>query len=343
MAINETPVDSGSAGTGGSTTLSPALAGTATSGNLLVAHLGTTTNSGAITTPAGWTLANKHEAVQVSGAVFYKVSDGTETGVTITWANNRASNAWIAEFAATDLDLGTAPILVEDETNVGTSVTSQSTGTTAATTVADALCLAFFNSGQVNNTETGRSYTAGYTELYYPATSSRGGIAIAAEVVSATGTQSCTFTTTDTGDEMYGQMLVFQGSASDTTAPVLSLPTGTKTGSTTASGTVTTDEGNGTLYFTATTNATETAATIKTGSSQAVTASGVQNVSFTGLSPSTTYYAHYVQDDAATNESNTQHSTSFTTDASSVIINMAGNGGFVGGGGLAGNGGGLVD
>ena len=105
--------------------------------------------------------------------------------------------------------------------------------------------------------------------------------------------------------------------AADTTAPILSSPTGTKTGSTTASGTVSTDEGNGTLYFIATTNATETAATIKAGSSQAVSATGTQNVSFTGLTASTTYYAHYVHDDAASNESNVVNSTSFTTDAAS--------------------------
>ena len=104
--------------------------------------------------------------------------------------------------------------------------------------------------------------------------------------------------------------------AADTTAPVLSLPTGTKTGSTTATGTVSTDEGNGTLYFWATENATETAAAIKaSGDSQAVVATGVQNVSFTGLTAGTTHYAHYVHDDAASNESNVVTSTTFDTDA----------------------------
>lgn len=110
-------------------------------------------------------------------------------------------------------------------------------------------------------------------------------------------------------------LLSFSGVSGDVTAPVLSSPTGTKTGSTTADGTVSTDEGNGTLYFTATENTSETAGTIKAASSQAVSGSGTQNVSFSGLTPSTTYYAHYVQDDAATNTSNVQSSSSFTTDA----------------------------
>jgi len=103
----------------------------------------------------------------------------------------------------------------------------------------------------------------------------------------------------------------------DTTAPILSSPTGIKTGSTTGSGTVSTDEANGTLYFWATINATETAANIKaSGDSQSVTAIGTQNVTFSGLTPSTNYYAHYVHDDAATNESNVVNSSpAFTTDA----------------------------
>ena len=103
--------------------------------------------------------------------------------------------------------------------------------------------------------------------------------------------------------------------ASDVTEPVLSNATGVKTGSTSASGTVDTDEGNGILYYLATQNASELAATIKAGFSQSVTTSGTQNVTITGLSSSTTYYIHYVQDDAANNESNVVSSSSFTTDA----------------------------
>ena len=107
---------------------------------------------------------------------------------------------------------------------------------------------------------------------------------------------------------------VWDETPTDVTAPVLSSPTGTETGATTASGTVTTDEGNGTLYFIATENATETAGTIKAGSSQAVTGTGSQAVSVSGLTPETTYYLHYVHDDASSNESNVVNSSSFTTE-----------------------------
>ena len=107
----------------------------------------------------------------------------------------------------------------------------------------------------------------------------------------------------------------------DVTAPVLSSPTGTQTGSTTGSGTVSTDEGNGTLYYWATTNATETAADVKTnGATQAVSGTGSQGVTFSGLSPSTAYYAHYVHRDAAGNDSTRVSSASFTTTSGASAV-----------------------
>ena len=108
--------------------------------------------------------------------------------------------------------------------------------------------------------------------------------------------------------------------AADTTAPTLTSPTGTQTGSTTASGTVSTDEANGTLYYLASTNATETAATVKAASSQAVSATGSQAVSFTGLTASTTYYAHFCHRDAAGNDSTVANSASFTTASSAQTL-----------------------
>ncbi len=118
-------------------------------------------------------------------------------------------------------------------------------------------------------------------------------------------------------------------SATDTTAPILSAPTGSATSDTTANGGVSTDEGNGTLYAVVTTSSTApSVAQIQAGqdhtgsaasyaTSQAVSAAGVQNVSATGLSPSTTYYWHYQQQDAAGNDSTVVSSESFTTPAAS--------------------------
>lgn len=117
----------------------------------------------------------------------------------------------------------------------------------------------------------------------------------------------------------------------DVTAPVLTSAAFAATGSSTGTASVSTDEGNGTLYCVVTTSSTSpSAAQIKAGNdhtgsaaafdaSQAVSGTGTQNVSVTGLSPSTTYYAHFVQDDAAANESNVaSDSTGDATDAADV-------------------------
>ncbi|ADV01256.1 hypothetical protein [Alicycliphilus denitrificans] len=104
----------------------------------------------------------------------------------------------------------------------------------------------------------------------------------------------------------------------DVTAPILTNATGTSTGYTTANGSVSTDEANGTLYYIATGNASESAATVKAGQSQAVIAAGVQSVSLTGLSPGTTYRIHYLHRDAAGNDSAVLSSGTFTTDAPDV-------------------------
>lgn len=125
--------------------------------------------------------------------------------------------------------------------------------------------------------------------------------------------------------------LSYADPSGDVTAPTLTSPTGTQTGSTTASGTVSTDEGNGTLDAVVTTSATTpSAAQIQAGQdhtgaaaaatdlNNTVSATGVQNVSFTGLTAATTYYVHYVHEDAAANVSTAVTSASFTTAAASV-------------------------
>lgn len=113
------------------------------------------------------------------------------------------------------------------------------------------------------------------------------------------------------------------GGAADTTAPTLTSASATATGATTASGSVTTDEANGTLYWLASANATELVATVKAGSSQAVTAIGAQPVTVTGLTASTPYYLHFVHTDAAANDSAVASSAQFTTDAETVVVKGA--------------------
>lgn len=119
--------------------------------------------------------------------------------------------------------------------------------------------------------------------------------------------------------------------APDTTAPVLSSATASQDGATGATGLgVTTDEGNGTLYWGIYPDAsTPSAADIVAGTgatvsgSQAVSATGVQAIADqTGLTASTAYKLHTVQDDAASNRSNVATSATFTTDAAAPAYSM---------------------
>lgn len=117
---------------------------------------------------------------------------------------------------------------------------------------------------------------------------------------------------------------------SDTTAPVLSAPSGAASGATTASGSVTTDEANGSLYWVVSTSATApSAAQVIAGNdasgsagvtsgAQTVTVTGVQNVSLTGLSPDTQYFTHFTQEDDAGNRAAVASASGFTTDAASA-------------------------
>lgn len=145
-------------------------------------------------------------------------------------------------------------------------------------------------------------------------------------MVGAGSAMSWTFTN-GTMEVQQGAVALSAASATDTTAPVLTTPTGTATGPNTATIGATTDEANGTLYGVVTTSATQpsvaqikagqdhTGAAAVWGGSAAVTAIGARTLSATGLAASTGYYGHLVHTDAATNNSNRVSSALFTTPA----------------------------
>jgi len=111
-----------------------------------------------------------------------------------------------------------------------------------------------------------------------------------------------------------------------TTTATLSSATDTSTGETTGSGTVSTDRNAGTLYWSVrTTGSPLTAANIKTGTgavvygNQSVSGTGVQNISITGLTASTTYYVDYVHTYYTVN-SNVVSGDGFTTDSGAPTL-----------------------
>lgn len=109
--------------------------------------------------------------------------------------------------------------------------------------------------------------------------------------------------------------------------PTLSSPTDTQTGATTADLSVSTTGDDGALYWVVTTSSTApSAAQVKAGQdhtgaaasdsgSQAVSATGVQNANATGLTAETAYFAHFMHEDAGTNQSNVASGDGFTTGA----------------------------
>lgn len=127
-------------------------------------------------------------------------------------------------------------------------------------------------------------------------------------------------------------------SGPDVTAPILSSPVDTATGGTTGSGSVYTNEADGTLYFVVTTSATSPSkAQVKAGQthtgaaatdsgSQAVTVIGVQTITggFTGLTSEATYYAHYMHEDSDGNQSDVVSADGFTTpDTTAPVLSNA--------------------
>lgn len=116
----------------------------------------------------------------------------------------------------------------------------------------------------------------------------------------------------------------------DVTAPTLSSPTAAKNGQTAMTGSVSTNEANGTLYRYISTSATPpSAANLKAGTgavasgSQAVSSTGVQNVTASGLTAGTIYYTYFLHRDAAGNDSAIAAAAAFTTDAAGGSLDPA--------------------
>ncbi len=133
--------------------------------------------------------------------------------------------------------------------------------------------------------------------------------------------------------EFAGTTWTVEGSAGDITAPLITGPTGTG-GTLVCSGSVSTDEANGTLYAVVTASATApTAAQVKLGQdhtgaaalrvvSQAVTATGVQNIASGAVTAGTRFW-HFMHEDAAANQSTVVSSASFVVTSGSSVTGAA--------------------
>lgn len=247
--------------------------------------------------------------VIISGDITaHSPSYGTKAGISPSYSSSAARSDVIRSFKA---DAYSGPPDTTPPTL--TSATGTATGDTTA-------------SGSVTTNEAGGT-------LYYVTTGNATETAAAvkagaSQAVTAAGVQNISVTGLPSGTTLRHHYLhqdpsandsavlssgTFTTTAPDVTAPTLTSPTATATGSTTATGAVSTNEANGTLYWLASGNATESVATVKTGQSQPVSVTGVQGVSVAGLTAATSYYLHFVHRDAAGNDSARVTSAQFTT------------------------------
>lgn len=218
MAFGDT-VQTSPTGSGTSGEASATLSAGATAGNLLIFAVGRSTKhtdtTGNWGTPTGFTDGPQSPDSQVgganiAGAVWWKIATGGETAVTTNDTNEQGNwcaviSEFAGSFAASPFD-----VQAEDESNIAAVDTSQSTGTTGTTAQADALAIAIFAADNGANVTDGRAYTNSFTEVAFANSGARASVIIAKKVLSATGAVESTFSTTDTGDEMYGAVMVFK-------------------------------------------------------------------------------------------------------------------------------------
>lgn len=149
------------------------------------------------------------------------------------------------------------------------------------------------------------------------------------EVLPATGTASLDLPAGTAGGQFWMQLRVQVTAAPDLWSPWQIIASGTvvglpqlsgvsaaPVGETGYSGTVTTDTGVGTLYWMVSTSPTPPAiGALKAANSQPITEPGVQAVSGASLTAATNYHLHFVQEDAAGQDSAIVSSPMFTTNA----------------------------
>lgn len=165
------------------------------SGNLLVLIV---VSNNTVTTPSGWTLAKS--AIDNTGSyVFYKISAGTESSITVTQPSDFGTIA-VMEYS------GLTNVLDKTASAIGQGGSGTiSTGTTAATTTANELIITVAGISQTNPgsiTVTGWSnslVSQGNAEATNNSSSTKVRMEVAAKVVSSTGTQTSTATLSATG------------------------------------------------------------------------------------------------------------------------------------------------
>lgn len=152
----------------------------AQAGNLLVALVGVTnyqsggftfsataTGTG-VTAPDGWNIGLAFPGSYQSSALFWRIADGHENGVTMVAAGGAGLTGWgkLFEIDATGLNLSALHSSASNNTFATTATTSISTGTASGVAASNGLAIAFFahDSGPAG-LDTSAAYTNGFARF----------------------------------------------------------------------------------------------------------------------------------------------------------------------------------
>ena len=187
---------------------------TATAGRLLVLSASWDKEiTGLIDWPTGeWTqidvLQSGNSTQGVTAAMYYKIAIGNETSVELSWNESEDISIRVGEYSGI---VTTNPLDRSSSAFSTGAVLSQSTGTTAATTQNDELAIALMGSDSGSDTNTGRSWSNGFTELTYLAgVAGDPVLSVARKDLTSTGTVETTFSVTTGGDEMVAIVATFK-------------------------------------------------------------------------------------------------------------------------------------
>lgn len=132
--------------------------------NLLIAGIHVR-RSTPIATPSGWTLIRKYEntgsvSVNISAALFYRISDGAETGVTFSWDNAYEAACFYQEISG----LATSGVLHGSDDDTTNVISSSSSGGFGSLTPTEQPGLAvIFSAYLVNSSSSSLSYNDGFS------------------------------------------------------------------------------------------------------------------------------------------------------------------------------------
>jgi len=205
----------------GTTTVTCTLGSAPAAGNLLVFAMGGDKNTGALTL-AGFTQAFSLLSTSVSLYYWWKVSAGTETAVSPSWAASSVAGnmAWYAEYADAAVP-GSTWAVVGQASAVTTeaNVLTQSTGTTAATTATGlGIAAAAVDSSQSVTIVSawGNTYATRYSGT---GGAGRGGVFTAEKAVPSGTAAVSAFNYMATADQVSAAIAVFQKVPSAGTMP----------------------------------------------------------------------------------------------------------------------------